>query len=430
MKTVSALAFLVLAAFLPLAVGQQHPSRYSVITLSTLGGTLATAEQMNSSGLIAGDSNLTGDTIEHAATWDANGSITDLGTLGGPSSALGQVNERGLVLGVSETSTIDPLGEDWGILLGCNIVTGAPCQGYQNQTLAVIWQNGIMTALPTLGGTNAQDPFTTGLNNQGEAVGFAENSTQDPSCTSPQVLDFEAVIWGPKPGEIRELPPVTGDSIGAAFSINERGQIVGLTGPCGFPSFSLARHAVLWQNGVATNLPTLGGLMNNAALSINDRGQIVGTSDPPGDAVTHAVLWQDGKILDLGTLPGDSFSFAYGINDEGQVIAQSCDINGNCRAALWQNGVMTDLNALTPPGSLYLIVAQHIDNQGEITGTGFDPNTGDTPAFVAIPCQEAHAETCCGDATQSAGGSGVQRKVILPEAIRSQFRTVKGWHRF
>jgi probable HAF family extracellular repeat protein len=37
-----------------------------------------------------------------------------------------------------------------------------------------------------------------------------------------------------------------------------------------------------------------------------------------------------------------------GINDQGHVIVQSCDINFNCRAALWQDGVMTDLNTLTP----------------------------------------------------------------------------------
>jgi hypothetical protein len=43
--------------------------RYAVQTLRSLGGTYATAQQMNSSGLIVGDSNLTGDTIEHGVVW-------------------------------------------------------------------------------------------------------------------------------------------------------------------------------------------------------------------------------------------------------------------------------------------------------------------------------------------------------------------------
>ncbi len=399
------------------------PPRYVVKTLKTLGGTVATAQQINSGGVISGDANLTGDTIEHGVVWCDNGSIIDLGTLGGPSSAVGQVNEHGLILGVSETADIDPLGENWGTLLDCNVVTGTPCQGYQNITRAVIWQDGVISPLPTLGGNNAQDPFTTALNNKGEAVGFAETSTQDPNCIPPQVLDFEAVIWGPKQGEIRELPPLAGDSVGGAFGINEAGQVVGLTGPCGFPSLSLGLHPVLWQNGVATALPTLGGLMNNAALSINNRGQIVGTSDLPGDTATHAVMWRHGKITDLGTLPGDFFSFAYGINDRGQVIVQSCDVNFNCRAALWQKGVMTDLNTLVPSGSLYLLVAYHINNQGEITGTGFAPNTGDTPAFVAVPCDEQHAdEQGCVDSTAAAITTLVQNpirsKVSLPEKAR------------
>jgi probable HAF family extracellular repeat protein len=162
--------------------------------------------------------------------------------------------------------------------------------------------------------------------------------------------------------------------------------------------------------------------MNNSALSINDRGQIVGTSDLPGDTATHAVMWRDGKITDLGTLPGDYFSFAYGINDRGQVIAQSCDINFNCRAALWRNGVMTDLNALTPPGSLYLMVAQHINDRGEITGQGFDQNSGGTPAFLAVPCDEAHIDMGCQDAAQSTDGSDERPRVVLPESVRNRLR--------
>ena len=411
---------------------QQRPAQYVVIALSTLGGTDAAAQQVNSSGLISGDSNLTGDTIEHAVLWRPDGTIIDLGTLGGPSSGGSQVNENGLILGASETASIDPLGENWGMLFNCNL-SGAPCEGYQHIVLAVTWQKGVMTALPTLGGNNAQVPPNTGLNNKGEAVGFAENSTQDPSCATPQVLDYEAVIWGPSRGEIRELPPLPGDSIGGAFGINDVGQVVGTTGPCGFPSYSLARHAVLWQNGVVTNLPTLGGLMSNVALSINNQGQTVGTSDLPGDTATHAVIWNGGKVMDLGTLPGDYFSFASGINDKGQVIAQSCDINFNCRVALWQNGVMTDLNALTPPGSLYLVVAQHINNQGEITGTGFDPSTGGTPAFLAIPCNSNRGggnEGCVNGADVASGGLDITNehaKVILPDNIRNLFRSRWGW---
>ena len=39
MKTVFAVTILLVAVLLPSAEGQEHPSRYSVTTLSTLGGT-------------------------------------------------------------------------------------------------------------------------------------------------------------------------------------------------------------------------------------------------------------------------------------------------------------------------------------------------------------------------------------------------------
>jgi len=423
MKTVAIITLsfcAVLAAFRLGAQAQEPTPRYAVTTLATLGGTYGTAQQMNSTGLISGDANLSGDTTEHATFW-RDGAITDLGTLGGFNSGAAEVNDRGLILGVSQTATIDPLGENWGLLLTCS-ASGGPCQGYQNLVIAVTWKNGVITALPTLGGNNAQVGFTTGLNNKGEAVGWAENSTQDQNCVPPQVLDYEAVIWGPNKGEIRQLAPLSGDTIGAALGINDNGQVVGVTGPCAFPSFSLPLHPVLWQNGAVTKLGTLGGMMNNAALSINNRGQIIGISDLPGDTATHAVLWQNGNITDLGTLPGDFLSFAYGINNQGQVVVQSCDVNFNCRAAIWQNGVMTDLNTLTPTGSLYLMVAQHINDRGEITGQGFDQNTGGTPAFLAVPTV---------DGSESAlPGAQVRDKVILPENVRELIRQRRGFGRF
>ena len=63
-------------------------------------------------------------------------------------------------------------------------------------------------------------------------------------------------------------------------------------------------------------------------------------------------------MQDLGTLDRDSSSFGGWINDKGQVVGWSCDVDGNCRAYLWQNKVMTDLNTLIPPNSpLYLLLA-------------------------------------------------------------------------
>ena len=130
------------------------------------------------------------------------------------------------------------------------------------------------TKLPTLGGTNAG---FGAINNRGEVAGYAENKTRDPKCpkearlngTGPQVLDFEPVIWGPKPGAIRELSLLKDDTVGAASAINDRGQSVGMTGICSnteIPPFTAAPHAVLWEkDGTVRNL---GGTRNPAPAKI------------------------------------------------------------------------------------------------------------------------------------------------------------------
>ena len=102
-------------------------------------------------------------------------------------------------------------------------------------------------------------------------------------------------------------------------------------------------------------------------------------------------------------------------------------MNFNCRAALWQNGLMTDLNTLTAPGSLYLVYPTHINDLGEITGQAFDQNNGATPAFLAIPnCDADNGES--GSAALQVADNPTP-KVVLPENIRKQLRQRRGFGR-
>lgn len=286
-----------------------------------------------------------------------------------------------------------------------------------------MWQNGVLTALPTLGGYNA---YPGGSNNWGQIVGAAETSTQDLACTAPQVLDYEAVIWGPNPGQIQALPPFPGDAVGVALEINDWGQVVGVSGACAPYGLSTV-HALLWQNGRPLDLGSLGGQNGTVPFVINDLGQVVGYSDLADNATTHAFLWtKERHMRDLGTLPGDAFSSASGINNSGQVVGGSCDASGNCRDFLWYHDAMRDLNTLVCPGTpLYLtgngVAGPDINDLGEITGEAYDPNTGDTPAFLAVPTQHCDADSF---------GSSTGQKVILPETIRERLRPRKGFGRF
>jgi probable HAF family extracellular repeat protein len=246
-----------------------------------------------------------------------------------------------------------------------------------------------MRPLPTLGGTNG---FATGSNNRGEIVGWAENTAHDPTCVPPQVLQFRAVEWGPGPGEIRELPPLPGDTVSSATALNNRDQVVGISGICdrAVGRFS-AIHAVLWEDGQPDDLGSLGGVAWNTPMAIDDRGDVVGfgnaTAASGGRFAVHAFLWtRAGGMQDLGTLPGDSTSQALGVNDRGEVVGTSCDADFNCRAVIWHDGRISDLNTLVAAGYVgTLTTANDIDASGRITGQAFDPMSGSFVAFVAQP---------------------------------------------
>jgi probable HAF family extracellular repeat protein len=389
--------------------------RYTVTDLGTLGGGFSEGVGINNRGSVSGNSYLPGDAVVHGF-FGQKGVMTDLGTLGGPNSVapeVGPPNNRGEVAGFSDTLTLDPNAEHcFGGNFGEIFPTPYTC-------LPFVWRDGVMTALPTLGGNNG---VAAAINNRGQVAGTAENATRDPTCP---FLHFEPVIWGKDQIPI-QLPTVSGDADGIADGINGKGQAVGWTGPCA------PVHAVLWEKGKATDLGTLGGAVLNIAFGINNRGQVVGESDLPGDTTHHAFLWQNGMMTDLGTLPGLPNSLAFSINNQGQVVGFSQDLNGNISSAvawIWQDGVLTDINTLiTSDSPLFLAEALGINDRGQIAGFAFDTSTGKAPAFLAIPCDEeknAHEEGCedGAEATTAARGETSQRpNVVLPENVRRMLR--------
>jgi probable HAF family extracellular repeat protein len=98
-------------------------------------------------------------------------------------------------------------------------------------------------------------------------------------------------------------------------------------------------------------------------------------------------------MQDLGTLDGQPVSLAFGINNQGQVVGIFEDFAGdNTTGFLWQDGVMTDLNTLIPPGSpLFIKEPVGINDRGEIVGFGLDSN-GIDRAFLLTPCDEKHGD--------------------------------------
>jgi len=361
--------------------------RYRVSNLPPLGGTSSVGFSINDRGWVAGRSNLSGNQSRHATLW-RNGALTDLGTLGGPNSAVlwPVKNIRGIVTGIAQTNEPDRLNETWscGFFFPLATRTGKRCLGFK-------WEDGVMTRLPTLGGTHG---FATGSNNLGQIVGWAENRVHDATCVEPQQLQFRAVVWGPRDDQIRQLRPLPGtdDSVTAATALNDFGQVVGISGICdqAVGRFS-AIHSVLWEHGRPIEIGDFGGVAWNTPMAINQRGDVVGFANASaadgGNFNPRAFLWiRDQGIRNLGAVPGDVTSQATGINEWRQVVGQSCDADDNCRGFLWQNGEMTDLNDLVVGDyDDAITTANDIDDLGRIMGQAFDADTGQFFAFIAMP---------------------------------------------
>jgi probable HAF family extracellular repeat protein len=385
------------ALAIPVQLTAQHGTLYTLTDLGTLGGTFSVPLGMNNKGWVNGFSTLPGDAEGHAFLWK-KGVMIDIGTLGGPNStARWPLNERGEVTGSAETPTPHPLGEDF-----CGFGTQLVCPPF-------LWEKGVMTPLPTLGGTSGE---ARQINNRGQIVGNAETGTLDPTCP-PEVnpiFSFKPVLW--EKGEIQEFPTFPDSTLGQAHSINDRGQAVGLTGVCtGF------LHAVLWDHGTLTDLGNLGEFQLLSPIAINNRTQVAGVAFSP--VTTTAFLWENGVATNLGTLPGDFSSRANWINSKGQVVGGSCDIAFNCRGFLWQNAVMTDLTTVITHPDLFLLVAVTLNDRGQIGGLALQISTGELHAVLATPTNAAadHSATLAPRGQTRRG-----RKFVLPANVRKMLR--------
>ncbi len=338
---------------------------------------------VNDFGLVAGSFTLPGGAL-HATLW-AYGRQLDLGTLGSGAGLSSRVqwpvkNQLGLISGISLTDALDPNQEGWSCGFFLNNPGFNVCRGF-------VWDAlGGMRPLPTLGGTNG---FATGTNDLAQTVGWAENTVHDPSCITPQVLQFKPVVWGPLPGQIHALALPDGDTAGAATAINDRGEIVGISGTCGFAiGGPTGKHAMLWRNGEPTVLVNPNGAPYwNTPMMINERGDVVGFAGAPGDAAgnfTPPFMWtRAAGWVFLPLLAGDIAGAATSINASRQVVGYSNDAAGNLHPWIYENGMVTNLNALIAPGSGLtgpIALLFDINDEGVITGS---TTTGH--AIVATP---------------------------------------------
>jgi len=338
------------------AVQEKHTKhhQYKVVDLGTFGGPgsegAGQSRTLNPHGVVVGGADTPNANpnpgcstpyfpdcfVQHAFQF-RHGTLTDLGTLpGGINSFSFGINANGWVVGVSENGVTDP-------------VLGIP------EYDAVLWRNGQIKNLGILGGNES---LATDVNDRGQVVGFAANAVPDPVSMAGWATETRPFLW--EHGVMRDLDTL-GGSDGMAFTINERGQIMGQY----YVKSTTTIDPIFWdEDGTAVDLGTFGGTFGTTYW-INNRGQVVGYSNLPGDATHHGFVWDRGTFTDLGTLGGD-LSEAYGINDDGLVTGRA-DMPGSLahHGFLWRDGVMTDLGVINnDPCS----TGTSINSSGQIVG--------------------------------------------------------------
>lgn len=382
------------------ASAQAAKPAYKLVDLGVV-GPAGQPFQITDSGIVAASMEAKNGTYDAVIYFDQYMiNLSKLGLGGANSEAIG-ANDWGQVVGGADTATVDPHGEDFCGFQSLGVPAAkASCRPF-------LWQDGAVIELPTLGGNRGDNGIANSINDLGEIVGAAENTTLEKSCPTYDAKTFQFQRYQFKPVRwwdhtTMALATVGGDPVGTAVGINKRGQAVGSTGTCaafnffGYPMQPL--HAVLWErDGAPVDLGSLGGdeksVWGNHAQGINSSGHVVGASSLADDVTLHGFFWsgEAGGMQDLKPIKNSTKitnSFAVGINDSDVVVGASTDFTMQFVATIWKKGVPTDLNTLIPAKSpLYLLSGCSINASGQIIGLAADAK-GNFHGYELIPTED------------------------------------------
>ena len=344
---------------------------------------------------------LTGFPAPLAVFW-RDSKIVNLGTLGGNQSGAGAVNGAGEVAGAALNLTTDPFPNrppyfDYFFF------------GNGTESHAVLWHDGTMRDLGTLGGPDSAAFF---VNQNGQVAGASDvDFNVNPATGGPTVHPF---VWenGKMVDLVAGAPAGTfGGTFGIAAWLNERGQVLGTMNLTGDTTW----HSFLWDKGVVADLGTLGGI-NTTAQWLTNAGHVSGKSDVTAICTAcapdnqkqlhHPFVWKNGVMTDLGLLGDDTAGTAYSVNVKDQAVGVTLpcakvNFDDGCdgpvfHSFLWENGSMVELQSLILPESDVTLScaacevgAYNINDSGEIVGQGVLSN-GDSRVVLLIPCDENH----------------------------------------
>lgn len=185
-------------------------------------------------------------------------------------------------------------------------------------------------------------------------------------------------FWDPSGNAYFELPQIWPPTIDFPYSllaaVNDDGVVVGRT----VDSSITVSYATRWTTtGVPTvlDLGDLGG-GDARANGINNAGQIIGSSRTAA-LERHGFLWDAGVMTDIGAFEPKA------INESGAIVGERT-VAGQSEAMLHEDGELTDLNSLLPPGTGWVLrSASEINESGQIAGEGL--LNGAPRSYLLVP---------------------------------------------
>ena len=232
-----------------------------------------------------------------------------------------------------------------------NIISGG-------QTFAATWNTAQTRAMPTiLAGLDPDWPFggqsstAQGITAGGIAVGTSVNAAR---MQRP-------VVWAPG-ASVAELPTGSFANGGVLATTSDGSFMVGYVGPGGFGG----ERAAIWNQGQLSVLPSPVGAFQAFAYGVNASGAVAGSfvlgtaiGGVVNNPVNRGAIWQGGLLADLNDLvdpaqlpEGSSITTARGINDKGAIVGQITLADGRTQAYL-----LTPVISVPEPGQAMLLLS-------------------------------------------------------------------------
>ncbi len=253
-------------------------------------------------------------------------------------------------------------------------VVGTTLQGTRN--IATLWKpnQGGGYDVSDLGNLGVNDAEANGVNDVGQIVGISD---------TPMSQWTQAFIW--QDDVMTQLPSLADDTT-SAKAINQLGTIVGFARDAD----SHARAAI-WKDDDGDEAYSLEEFGPGTCWSVNDMDEMAGEYFFVGASDWHAFLRRsDGTLVDLHNDLLGFQSRAYGLNNQSQAVGICYYGNqgpDTAVAFVWTaTEGMLDLNLLIPPLTGKELSGAHVINDsGQIAADGGDPNLFDAESYLLSP---------------------------------------------